>query len=269
MKKFLAVWIGQVVSQLGSAMTGFGVSIWLFQQTGKASTLTWAAFSFTLPLILVSIFAGTIVDRGDRKLIMMLTDIVAGVTTIVMLGLLLSGTLDVWQVYVLNAINGAFNSLQWPAFSSALTMMIDKKDYARANGLMSMGGSGSNIIGPAAAAAILAFGGLQTILIIDIATFIFAVGALLFVHIENPPRTEAGSKGEGSFWQETKYGFTYIFERRSLLGIQTTFLFTNFFSVFGMVLTVPMILARTATMRFCSARCSRLGRLAALWAGCC
>ena len=226
-------------------MTAFGVSIWLFQQTGRATTLTWAAFSFMLPLILVSIFAGTIVDRYDRKRIMMLTDLVAGATTIVMLVLLLAGTLSVWQVYALNFVNGAFNSLQWPAFSAALTMMIKKEDYARANGLVSIGGSGSNIIAPAAAAAVLAFDGLRTILIIDIVTFVVAVGALLLVHIPNPPRSAAGSKGDGSFWQETKYGFAYIFERRSLLGIQTTFMVTNFFAAFTIVLLVPLILART------------------------
>ena len=242
----MLVWIGQIVSQLGSSMTGFGVSIWLYQQTGQATTLTWAMASFFAPVVFLSPIAGTIVDRSNRKLVMITTDLAAGVTTILMLLLLATGNLQVWHIFVLNFINGAFNSLQFPAFSAAITMMVKKEDYARTSGLMQLGGSASSIFAPAAAAALLAVIGLQGLLIIDIVTFVFAVGAILMITIPEPVRGSAETDpSQGSFWHETAYGFTYIWQRPSLLGLQLVFMGINLTATFGFAIVAPMILAST------------------------
>lgn len=245
LRPFIIVWIGQVVSILGSAMTGFGVSIWLYEQNGQASTLTWAMVSFFAPVVLLSPIAGTLVDRGNRKFIMILSDTIAGVTTIIMLALLATGNLAVWHIYVLNFINGAFNSLQFPAFSAAITMIVPKEHYARVHGLMDLGGAASNIFAPALAAALLGVIGLEGILVIDIVTFIVAVGAVLLITIPNPPVSAEGQAGQGSFLRETLYGFTYIVQRPSLLGLQLTFMGINLTSMLGLSIVVPMILART------------------------
>lgn len=245
MRTFIVIWLGQIISQLGSAMTGFAVSIWLYEQTGEATTLSIAMGAYITSLIVVSIFAGTIVDRSDRKTIMIVSDLVAGVTTIIMLILFLNGSLALWHIVILNIFNGGFNSLQWPAFSSAITMLVPKEQYARVDGLQSLGGSASGIFAPMLAAALLAVVGFQGVMVIDIVSFLFAVGALLFVTIPNPPRTEAGAEGSGSFLQETAYGFRYVFKRPSLVALQSVFLVLNFFATFGVVITIPMILART------------------------
>ncbi len=243
MRAYFALWLGQIISQTGSAMTGFAVGVWLYQQTGEAATLTWAATAFFAPLVFLSPFGGTIVDRYDRKLVMGITDGVAGLTTIIMFVLLATGNLAIWHIYVLNVINGAFNSMQWPAFSAATTLLMDKENYARAAGLTSIGETASNVLAPLIAAAVLAATNLQTVLLIDIVSFTAAIGSLFLIFVPKPPKS-ADNKA-GSFLQETKYGFTYIFSRPPLLGLQSVFLVINFAASFGFALIVPMILAET------------------------
>ncbi len=230
MKAFILIWIGQFVSILGSAMTGFAIPIYIFSETERVRELALLGLAFMLPLILLSPIAGTIVDRNNRKKMMILSDLAAGLTTIAVFILVRADSLEIWHLYITNAINGAFQTLQWPAYSAAISVMIDKKQYGRAHGLTSLAQSGSGIFAPVLAGALLSFIGLQGILLIDIITFIFAISALLFIFVPNPPRTVEGQKGQGSFWRETGYGFRYIWERPSLLGLQLIFFTGNFFA---------------------------------------
>ncbi len=242
---FLMLWIGQLVSQVGSTMTGFGVSIWLFEQTGSATALTTAMTAYLLPNILFGPIAGTIVDRFNRKYLLMFADVMAGIDTLVLVLLFASGRLEVWHIFVLNFLTGSFQSLQWPAFSSAVTMMVDKDQYTRISGLQSIGRSLTQILAPVLAAALYAAVGLTGIITIDLVTFAVGVLLLFITKIPQPERTAEGEKSRGSFWQETKYGFTYIWQRPSLLGLQSVFLVLNFVLMLGIATTVPMILART------------------------
>jgi hypothetical protein len=123
--------------------------------------------------------------------------------------------------------------------------MVPKEQYGRANGLMSIMEAGPAVFAPIMAGALLPVIGFGGILLIDVATFFFAIGALLLVFIPQPERTVEGQQGSGNVWQEAWYGFKYIFERRSLLGLQLIFLFGNLFSGMGFTLLAPMILART------------------------
>jgi len=245
MKGFMVVWIGQFVSLLGSAMTGFALPIYIFGETERVRELALLGLAFMLPLILFSPFAGTIVDRNSRKKMMIISDLAAGATTIVVLLLVWTGTLEVWHLYITNAINGAFQTLQWPAYSAAISMMIPKEQYGRANGLVMLAESGSNIFAPIMAGALLGFIGLQGILLIDVVTFLFAVGALLFVFVPDPPRTVEGQQGKGNFWRESAYGFVYIWRRPSLLGLQLVFTIGNFFATLAFTALAAMILYRT------------------------
>jgi DHA3 family macrolide efflux protein-like MFS transporter len=245
MRAFIVIWIGQVVSLLGSAMSGFAVTVWVYEGTEKATALALTGFFFVTPLLLLSPVAGAIVDRYDRRLMMMLSDLAAGASTIVVLLLYVTGNLQVWHLFITNAVNGAFNSFQWPAFSAAISLMLPKEQYGRANGLMELAGSGSQIFAPMLAGALLGPLGLGGILAIDIVTFVFAVGTLLFVHIPQPETTAAGRQGQGNLWTESLYGFRYILERPSLLGLQTVFLLGNFFVGVAFTVYAAMILART------------------------
>ena len=245
MTGFSIVWIGQVVSLVGTAMTQFALTIWAFEQTGRATDLALIGFFFMVPLLVISPVAGAIVDRNDRKLMMMVSDLAAGVVTIFTLLLFTTGWLQVWHLYITAAITGVFQTFQWPAYSAAISTMLPKEQYGRANGMMALAESGSGILAPVLAAGLLGFVGLGGVFAIDIVSFLFAIGALLVVRIPNPKSTEAGKEGEGSIWKESAYGFRYILQRPSLLGLQLVFFVCNFVSSIGFTLLAPMILLRT------------------------
>ena len=136
MRGFVVVWLGQVVSMLGTGMTNFALSFWIFQQTGEATALTWAIFFFMAPSVLFSPVAGAIVDRSNRKTIMIVSDLLAGIATIFLLVLLATDGLQIWHIYTANLLAGAANAFQFPAYSAAVTMMLPKEQYGRAAGLL-------------------------------------------------------------------------------------------------------------------------------------
>lgn len=247
MRGFTVVWIGQIVSLLGTNMTGFALSIWAYDITGSATALALVQFFYITPLIIISPIAGALVDRSNRKLMMMLSDLASGIATTAIFLLYIAGGLQIWHLYVAAVIQGTFQTFQWPAYSAAISTMLPKEQYGRANGMMSLAESASGIFAPALAAAILAVAGLGAILLIDMVTFVFAIGALLLVYVPQPPVTEAGLQSKGSIWKESAYGLRYIIERPSLLGLQLVFMVCNF--VFGLAFAVfvPMILARSGS----------------------
>jgi MFS family permease len=245
MRTFLAVLVGQVFSLLGSGMTGFALVIWAFLQTGEATTLALAGLFYFAPTVLFSPFAGALVDRWNRKLTMMLSDLAQGLTTVAMLPLYLTGSLEIWHWYVAGAIAGTFASFHFPAYSAAITTMIPKAQYGRASGLLSVAESASGIFAPVTAAALLPFLDVSGIMVIDIATFTVAIGILLAVRIPSAPRTADGAKARRSLLHDAAYGFRYIGAKRSLLGLQLVFFLINLVGTFAFVVVPPMILSRT------------------------
>ncbi len=243
MRGFVIVWIGQVVSMLGTGMTNFAMGVWIYQQTGAASAFTWAMVAFFAPSVIFSPIAGVIVDRSNRRRVMIVSDLIAGVVTIGWVILLMFGDLQLWQIYLGNVISGAANAFQFPAYSAAISLMLPKEQYGRAAGMLSLAQSASGILAPVFGGALLGVIGLSGIMTIDVITFLFAIGALLTVFIPQP--TVTTQEGKGSFWEELVYGFTYIFKRPSLLGLQLVFFWINFLAMFGIAVMVPMILART------------------------
>jgi MFS family permease len=242
---FTVVWIGQAVSLLGTEMTAFALTIWAYELTGKATALALAGFFHVTPLLIFSPIAGAIVDRSNRKLMMMISDLGSGVATIGILVLSMTGQLELWHIFAANAITGIFQTFQWPAYSAAITMIVPKKHYARAHAMNELAGNTSGIFAPLLAGALLPLIGLGGILSIDVVTFLVAIGALLIVVIPQPEATDEGLESKGSIWKEAAFGFRYIFKRPSLLGLQTVFMIGNFFAAMGFTLFAPMILART------------------------
>ncbi len=242
---FAIIWIGQAISLLGTSMSNFALTVWAYQMTGSATALALVGFFYTAPLLLVSPIAGAIVDRSNRKIMMMLNDLAAGMATLGILILNLTGSLQIWHLYVVAAIAGTFQTFQWPAYSAAITMIVPKEHYARANAMNELAGNSSGVFAPLLAGALLGIIGLTGILLIDVATFVFAIGALLLVNIPQPKASAEGEQSKGSLWKESLFGFRYIFERPSLLGLQMVFLMGNFFNGIAFAVWAPMILART------------------------
>jgi predicted MFS family arabinose efflux permease len=248
---FGIVWLGQIISVLASSMTGFGMTLWMYKQTESATAMAMMQVAFITPFLLLSPIAGAMVDRYNRKLMMMISDLGAVLSTAVILILYVDGSLEFWHLYVAAAVNGLGNTFQWPAYSSAISTMVPKEQFGRANGLMSLIDAGPGVLAPVLAGAILAinidaaFDSFALIMLIDLVTFFIAIGALLLVYIPQPPKTEDGDKSQGSIWKEALFGFRYIFKRPSLLGLQTIFFIGNLFTGIGFTLLAPMILART------------------------
>ncbi|HNQ93832.1 MAG TPA: MFS transporter [Anaerolineales bacterium] len=243
---FTIVWIGQIVSVLASSMSQFALTIFMFNETGSALAMGTMQVFFITPFLLISPLAGVWVDRYNRKLMMMVSDIGAGIATIIILVLQAMGILEYWHLYGASIIYGLGMAFQWPAYSAAISTMVSKEQLGRANGMMSLIEAGPQVIAPILTGALLPVIALTGILFLDVISFLFAISALLFVHIPQPVRSEEGMKSQaGGILSEAAYGFKYIFARPSLLGLQMVFFFGNLFAGIGFTVLAPMILTRS------------------------
>jgi MFS family permease len=245
MAAFLFIQLGQTISILGSSMTGFALSIWAYQLTGQATALALVAFFNFGPTVLLSPLAGALVDRSNRKLVMMVSDLGAALGTIAVFVLYTMGDLQIWHLYVVGVVTGAAQAFQFPAYSAAITMMIPKEQYGRASGLMSLAEPAASIFAPLLAGALIGPIGIGGILIIDLLTFSAAFTALILVHIPQPETSAEGKAARGSLWNESLFGFRYIAGRPSLLGLQLMFFYINLVGSISFTIMTPMILART------------------------
>jgi DHA3 family macrolide efflux protein-like MFS transporter len=245
MSAFTTVWAGQIISVLASSMTQFALTIWAYEETGSATALGAVNTSFLIPFLLLSPFAGVMVDRYNRKLMMMLSDLTAITATAGILIINATGHLELWHLFVASAINGLGNTFQWPAYSAAISIMVPKEKYTRANGMMSLIESGPGVLAPMLAGLLLPLIKLNGILILDVVTFFFAIGALIVVFIPQPHKSIEGQAGQGNIFKEAIYGFRYIFERRGLLGLLLFFICLNLVIGLSASLFAPFILSRT------------------------
>ncbi len=180
LKDFLILWSTQSVSQLGSSITAFALTLWLYEKTGSSlSTATLTICSYA-PYVLMSIFAGALTDRFDKKKTMLVCDVLAVFCTIVVFGLFRSNRLMVWHLYALNAISGLMNTVQQPASEVAMTLIIPEKYYQKTSGLCSLSRSLISILNPLIATALYSFIGLNGVIAVDIGSFIVAFVALQF-----------------------------------------------------------------------------------------
>ncbi|MBN2003026.1 MAG: MFS transporter [Anaerolineae bacterium] len=265
MRTFMIIWFGQIFSLMGTAVSQFGLTLWAYDVSGgKATPMAWIGAIFTAAMLVFSPFIGVWVDRGNRKLLMMLSDLAAAFVTLIVLILYIAGRLQIWHLYITAFISGTFQGFQWPAYSAAISTMLDKRHYARASAMLEMIGPGSQIFAPIVAGALIGPIGLWInanaptlanrlsgppgilgLLIIDLISATVAIGTLLFVHIPQPERSEAGIQAQGGFIHEITFGLRYILQRPSLLALQTVFLVGNLFSNIGFAVYAAMILART------------------------
>src|SRR5260221_149364 len=243
---FTLVWLGQIVSVLASGMTTFAFTIYMYQQTHSATAMGFVEVAYVTPFLIMSPIAGVMVDRYDRKIMMMVSDIAGGLASLIMLILYATGHLQFWHLYIASIIKGLGTTFQWPAYSAAISTMIPKEQYGRANGMMSLVEAGPGVFAPLMAGALLPFIGVSGILLVDVITFAIAILTLSVVFIPAPVRTVAGQEAEGNFWRQAVFGFKYIFARPSLLGLQLVFFLGNLFAGVGFTVLAPMVLARSA-----------------------
>lgn len=244
MTTFLVIWVGQFISLVGSGLTGFGLSVWVFTETGKATPMAITALAFNLPRIILSPIAGSIADRFSRKRIMILADTAAFLITVVYGVLIFNDALQVWHIYILAAVSSAFGAFQEPAYRASITMMVPKKHLARAAGIQQIGSAMQSILVPVLAGVLYGLVGFRGIILIDIATYFFAIGALVWAHIPQPERvTDTGLGEKPSMLADALFGWRYLRERPGLITLLLYFAVVNFFLSLSGVLGAPLVLS--------------------------
>ncbi|HLO13924.1 MAG TPA: MFS transporter, partial [Anaerolineales bacterium] len=197
------------------------------------------------PTALLTPVAGAFVDRWNRKLVLLLSDFATALGTLTVLLLYLFGNLQIWHIYFVGIFAGFFTAFQYPAYAATVTTMLSKEDYARAQGMLGSGRALTGILAPIFAAALLGWIGLSGIVMIDLATFLFAFGTVILIHIPQPRQTVVGLQSKGTLWKEILFGFRYIKERQSLRSLTSLFMLANIFLAIGATLLAPLVLSLT------------------------
>lgn len=217
LKQFIILWSTQSISQLGSAMTNFALVIWLYQSSGSALTTSLLTVCSYAPYVIMSIFAGAISDKWDKKKVMLICDSFAALCTVAVFILLKTNNLAVWHLYMLNALNGLMNTIQQPASDVAATIITPEKHYQKTSGMRSFSNSLVTILTPVLATAFAAFAGVECVILFDLATFFIAFFILLF--FIKLPKAENQKERQESLLKSAKSGLVYLKNNRGILWL--------------------------------------------------
>ena len=220
------------MSSLGTAMTNFALIIWVYNQKGTASSITLLTICSFLPTIFFRFIAGTIADNWDKKRIMLIADLMAACGTVTVLVLYSFLALQVWHLYIINFMLSFMNAFQSPASYVATSLLVPKEQYLRVSGLQSFSASVITILAPALGSTLLAFGGMTTVLIVDLASFVIAFVTLL-VFIKIPDVVRSNEEVRESFLKSCMVGINFLRKHSTLLRIILFFAVINFFAKIG------------------------------------
>ena len=240
MRTFIIIWFGQVVSLLGSGLTNFALGVWVYQRTGSVTQFALISLFISLPLILISPVAGAVVDRWNRRWIMILGDSGAGLSTLVVALLFATGRLEIWHIYLTTAFSSTFSAFQRPAYTSAITQLVPKQHLGRAGGMTQLGEALAQLVAPVLAGFLLVTIQLQGIILIDFVTFLFALVTLLSIRF---PELKATENKQKDLLQEAIAGWTYLSARPGLIGLLIMFTNSNFLVGVVSVLVTPLVLS--------------------------
>lgn len=217
MRNFLLLWITQAFSGLGSGMTSYALVIWSYAQKGSALATAMLMICSYAPYVLLSIFAGALSDKWNKKKTMLVCDTIAALTTVVMLVLLRFDILEIWHLYVINAVNGLMNTVQQPASEVAVTKILPEKYYQKVGGLRYFSNSLNTILKPVIATAILGIAGMGAIVAFDLFSFAAAFCVLAFAIKIPEDKRQAGKRDKLS--ASVKEGVGYLKKERGILDL--------------------------------------------------
>jgi MFS transporter, DHA3 family, macrolide efflux protein len=245
MQTFIIIWLGQMVSTIGSYMTVFALTIWVWQLTGSSTALILVGFFAQLPRLVITPIAGMLVDRFPRKHLMLLGDIVALLCTLAIAGLYFAQQLQIWHLYVAVTFYGGFGQLQTLAYSASIALLVPKEQFTRAESMGAAVSYSTAIFSPALAGNLYPIIGLKGIFAIDLLTFAASLLTLAIVQIPQPPHSEATDTEGDPLWQKLTFGFRYIWQRPGLMAMVIAFTLFAIPNDINKALYSPMILART------------------------
>jgi MFS family permease len=146
MRSFFILWLGQVISVIGSDLTGFALGVWVFQRTGSVTQFTLIVICTVAPGILLSPLVGALVDRWDRRLIMILSNVASGVSTFVIALLFFVGALQLWHIWILMAAISTSTAFLLPSYSASIALIVPQRHLGRASGLVQFGQAAGEIV---------------------------------------------------------------------------------------------------------------------------
>jgi len=211
--RFFPIWVGQQFSLFGSAIAQFALVWWLTQKTGSATVLATASLVAMLPQIVLGPFAGALIDRWNRRRVMIVADSFIALVSCVLAFLFWAGKAEVWHIFlvkILRALGGAFH---WPAMAASISLMVPKEHLTRISGLNQTMYGVMNILTPPIAALLLSLLPMHGILGLDVVTAFCAVTPLLFLSIPQPERHGA----KAPYLRELREGFRYVWSWRGAL----------------------------------------------------
>ena len=240
LRHFSILWLTQSLSQLGTSMTAFALVIWSYQQEGSALITALLSVCSYAPYVLMSIFAGALSDRWDKKRTMMACDLMAALCTAGVLALFLTGNLRIWHLYVINAVSGLMNTVQQPASEVAITLLTPREHYQRIGAMQALSNSLITVLTPALATALLTLAGMKAVIFFDIITCLVAMFAL-WKFIELPRRDNSAEKKEPVL-RAAKAGLVWLKNNRGVMHLIFFFAAINLVaSVFNAALPAMML----------------------------
>lgn len=245
MKTFLTLWVGQVISFIGSDLTGFALGVWVYQNTGSVTRFSLIILCAELPGIILSPLVGAIVDRHDRRSLMIISNAGAGVCTLAIALLYMQGWLRLWHICILTALISTFASLLRPAFSASVSLLVPKRHLGRAAGMIQTGQAAAQIVSPLLAGFLMLAIQIHGVLLIDCLTYIPALLTVLLVSIPSPAKNADSTETKRSLISEAAYGWKYIFVRKGIFALLLFFATTNFAVTMSNVLITPLVLSFT------------------------
>lgn len=239
-RKFLLLWSGELISSIGGGLTSFGLGVYIFRQTGSAASMALVTLLGFLPTLLLSVPAGVLADRYDRRLLMMIGDGCSAVGILYILICMMSGGASLAQICIGIFISSFFSALLEPSFRATITDLLTKEEYSRASGLVSLAGSARYLFSPIIAGFLLTVSDVKLLLIIDICTFFFTVASATVVRKGIGSR--AAEKKE-AFLQSLKEGWRVLCSNRGVLTLVAVSSGITLFMGMFQILAEPLILS--------------------------
>jgi hypothetical protein len=239
---FSLVAFGQIVSVTGSGLTSFALGAWVYQRTQSATQFALILLFALLPSLAIAPLTGALVDRWDRRWVMILSDTGSGLCTLAMALLFSAGRLQVWHIYVAMALSSAFHGFQVSAYMASVSLLVPKEQLGRANGITQLGETSRYLFSPFLAGWLMGVVGVSGVMLIDFATFLLAVLTCCWVQFPRPETTPTGRAARGSLLREAAFGWQYITIRPGLLGMLIMYAVSNYATNMTDTLMPPMLL---------------------------
>ncbi len=241
---FYVVAATQTLSMLGSSMSSFALSIWIFTETGNTTPLMIVGVMMMLPHMFLGSVGGVIADRLNRKMLIVFSDAMQAIPTLLLMLAFFTGNFALWMLYIAAFIQGLFAMIQNPAIYASVTMLVPDEQRDKANAILEILAPAAGLAAPVLGGLLYAIIGVSGILAIDVVSFLIAVGVIAMVHIPQPEQSTESKASKGNIWQEMRGGFDFLWQRKPLLLLSVYFLLVNFLTTGIWRLMTPYALAR-------------------------